>query len=186
MIFFVFLGTLAGRHVYAAKMFQRIIGRFLPNAVTSRLICTPAKDTTIFAAAAATTAAGRPRSSVKLASADAGSSTLTTENPIAEKLLQVVKSTPVVIFSSPTCPFCQAAKETMDAEGIQYVSLNIKSDERMALKEITGQSSVPSIWIGGKFVGGFGDGPEDWMGLRKLLSAGTLHEMIDEAEKNQE
>jgi len=181
---FLGVGTLAGRHVYAAKMFQRIIGRFLPNTVTSRLICTPGKDTAVVAAAAASTAAGRPRSSVRLASADAGSPT-PTENAIAQKLLQVVNSTPVVIFSSPTCPFCQAAKETMDAEGIQYVSLNIKSDERMALKEITGQSSVPSIWIGGKFVGGYGDGPEDWMGLRKLLSAGTLHVMIDEAEENQ-
>ncbi|GAB5366196.1 hypothetical protein AAMO2058_001124100 [Amorphochlora amoebiformis] len=33
------IGTLAGRHNFAAKMFKRIMGRFLPASVTSALVC---------------------------------------------------------------------------------------------------------------------------------------------------
>eukprot|EP00471_Norrisiella_sphaerica_P000121 CAMPEP_0184481428 /NCGR_PEP_ID=MMETSP0113_2-20130426/2971_1 /TAXON_ID=91329 /ORGANISM="Norrisiella sphaerica, Strain BC52" /LENGTH=276 /DNA_ID=CAMNT_0026860547 /DNA_START=69 /DNA_END=899 /DNA_ORIENTATION=- len=172
---FLGVGTLAGRHNYAARMFQRIMGRFLPGRVSSMLSCPEGK------AAAITRASASSSSSTRMAAA-AGASTPPTGNPIGAKLLQVVQSTPVVIFSSPTCPFCKAAKESLDAEGIQYVDLAVKSEERLALKELTGQSSVPNIWIGGKFVGGYGDGPEEWMGLRKLLAAGTLHDMVDEAE----
>ena len=38
------IGTLAGRHAFFAKTAMRTIGRFLPNRVTSTILCPPAKE----------------------------------------------------------------------------------------------------------------------------------------------
>mmetsp|Transcript_12341 Transcript_12341/g.18411 ORF Transcript_12341/g.18411 Transcript_12341/m.18411 type:complete len:256 (+) Transcript_12341:3-770(+) len=164
------VGTLAGRHAFAAKMFQKIMGRFLPASVTARITCAP------------TRVMSTHRSSLRAPD----SSSVEPTDPIAIEILETVKSTPVVMFATATCPFCRAASETLSEEGIPFETKFVDSSaERMALGELTGQTSVPSIWIGGKFVGGYGDGPEEWMGLMKLMKAGTLHDMVDEAVKNQ-
>lgn len=37
------IGTLAGRHMYFAKVARRMWGRFLPSSVADKVMCTPAK-----------------------------------------------------------------------------------------------------------------------------------------------
>jgi glutaredoxin 3 len=48
---------------------------------------------------------------------------------------------------------------------------------RVELNELTGRSSVPNIFIGGKGVGGFSDGP----GLETLHKEGKLQGLLKEA-----
>ena len=81
----------------------------------------------------------------------------------------------VLMFSFTSCPFCKSAKELLDAKGVTYeaIELNVEPDGagvRARLGARTGRTSVPSVWIGGEYVGGLNDGP----GLVPLDAAGEL------------
>eukprot|EP01126_Amoeba_proteus_P032396 TRINITY_DN3159_c0_g1_i4.p1 TRINITY_DN3159_c0_g1~~TRINITY_DN3159_c0_g1_i4.p1 ORF type:complete len:149 (-),score=13.01 TRINITY_DN3159_c0_g1_i4:163-609(-) len=70
-----------------------------------------------------------------------------------------VKSHSVVIFSKSYCPYCRRAKSTIESTGNSYyaVELDLRSDGstiQSALHQMTGQRTVPSVWIHGKFIGG--------------------------------
>ncbi len=63
-----------------------------------------------------------------------------------------------------------------------HICINLNNqaswEEREYLLDQTGSQSVPSIWLKGKFVGGCNDGPEDWMGIKKIIKAGKLEEYL--------
>jgi glutaredoxin len=72
---------------------------------------------------------------------------------------------PLVIFISESSPACKKALKYLNrVEGItmRIVRLDDTWSEgnarRAALGRLTGTSSVPSIWIGGEYIGGFEDG----------------------------
>ena len=67
------------------------------------------------------------------------------------------KKKEVTIFSTPTCHFCQMAKEFFKEKGIQYTEHNVVADvaERQRMVEISGQLGVPVIIIGNDVVVGF-------------------------------
>ncbi|CAN0061784.1 unnamed protein product, partial [Ascophyllum nodosum] len=72
---------------------------------------------------------------------------------------ELVASKPVVVFSKTYCPYCTKAKVALDAVGAKYelVELDRRNDGRAiqsALAEITGQSTVPNVFIGGTSIGG--------------------------------
>jgi len=86
-----------------------------------------------------------------------------------------IGSAGVVMFSFTSCPFCKLAKEALDAKQVAYkaVELDLETDGaamRARLGARTSRTSVPSIWIGGEFVGGLNDGP----GLLPLDADGAL------------
>ncbi len=63
----------------------------------------------------------------------------------------------VVIYSTPTCPYCKRAKEYLSRKGISYTDIDVAQDKEKA-KEMTqksGQMSVPVIIIDDKIVVGF-------------------------------
>ncbi len=63
----------------------------------------------------------------------------------------------VVIYSTPTCPYCKRAKEYLSRKGISYTDINVAQDKEKA-KEMTqksGQMSVPVIIIDDEIVVGF-------------------------------
>ena len=73
----------------------------------------------------------------------------------------------VVIYSTPTCPYCKRAKEYLSQKGIPYVEKNVAQD-RDAAKEMiqkSGQMGVPVIIIDDEIVIGFNQ-----TRLDKLLS----------------
>jgi glutaredoxin 3 len=95
-----------------------------------------------------------------------------------------VESHPVAMFSFTTCPFCRRAKDFFAQEGIEYRSLELDELEGNAGNEIrsilgkkTGRTSVPSIFIGGKYIGGCNDGP----GLLPLAKSGELTQLLKAA-----
>ncbi len=63
----------------------------------------------------------------------------------------------VVIYSTPSCHFCHAAKEYFDANDIKYTDHNVAQDleKRQEMIEMTGQMGVPVIHIGDDVIVGF-------------------------------
>ena len=63
----------------------------------------------------------------------------------------------VVIYSTPTCHFCQLAKEYMKSHNINYTEHNVASDleKRKEMIDKSGQMGVPVIDIDGKIMIGF-------------------------------
>ncbi|HBD89914.1 MAG: glutaredoxin 3 [Rhodobacteraceae bacterium GWE1_64_9] len=67
---------------------------------------------------------------------------------------------PVEIYTTPTCPYCLAAKRLLTKKGAAFTEIDVSRDPdlRMAMAERAGgRRSVPQIWIGGQHVGGSDD-----------------------------
>ena len=63
----------------------------------------------------------------------------------------------VVVYSTPTCPYCKRTKDYLSRKGIPFVDHNVAQD-RDAAKEMiqkSGQMGVPVITIDGEVVVGF-------------------------------
>jgi glutaredoxin-like YruB-family protein len=63
----------------------------------------------------------------------------------------------VIVFSTPTCSFCTAAKHYFRQQGIQFRDVDVSRDPAAARDMVrrSGQQGVPVIDIGGKIVVGF-------------------------------
>ena len=63
----------------------------------------------------------------------------------------------VIIYSTPTCPWCQVAKRYLDGRGIAYTEVDVSADHQAAMEMVrkTGQQGVPVIEVDGEFVIGF-------------------------------
>ena len=63
----------------------------------------------------------------------------------------------VIIFSTPTCSFCNMAKKYFREKGIKFKDVDVSRDMAAAREMVrrSGQQGVPVIDIGGKIVVGF-------------------------------
>jgi glutaredoxin 3 len=63
----------------------------------------------------------------------------------------------VTIYSTPTCHFCQMAKEFFKEKNIAYTEHDVASDmeKRKEMVERSGQMGVPVIFIGEEMIVGF-------------------------------
>ncbi|GAB4306165.1 MAG: glutaredoxin family protein [Candidatus Bipolaricaulota bacterium] len=63
----------------------------------------------------------------------------------------------VIVYSTPTCPWCQVAKRYLEGRGIAYTEVDVSADHQAAMDMVrrTGQQGVPVIEIDGEFVIGF-------------------------------
>jgi glutaredoxin 3 len=67
---------------------------------------------------------------------------------------------PVKMYTTAVCPYCVRAKQVLKSKGvaaIEEVRVDTNPDERMKMMEITGQRTVPQIFIGSTHVGGCDD-----------------------------
>jgi glutaredoxin-like YruB-family protein len=73
----------------------------------------------------------------------------------------------VVIYSTPTCPYCKRAKDYLSQKGIPYTDINVAQDREKTKEMVqkSGQMSVPVIIIDDEIVVGFNQALLD-----KLLS----------------
>ena len=64
---------------------------------------------------------------------------------------------PVIIYSTPTCTYCKAAKEYFTKNNVAYTEYNVASDEmrRKEMIDKTSQLGVPVIVIGDRVIVGF-------------------------------
>lgn len=66
---------------------------------------------------------------------------------------------PVKIYVTAFCGYCRAALQLLDHKGVQYERIDVDGDHatRAWLREQTGQSTVPQVFIDGKSYGGYTD-----------------------------
>ena len=67
---------------------------------------------------------------------------------------------PVEIYTTPTCPYCIAAKGLLNKKGVAFTEIDVSRDPslRMAMMDRAhGRRTVPQIFIGGTHVGGCDD-----------------------------
>ena len=63
----------------------------------------------------------------------------------------------VVIYSTPTCPYCKRAKDYLSQKGISYTDINVAVDREKAKEMIqkSGQMAVPVIIVDDEIMVGF-------------------------------
>ncbi len=63
----------------------------------------------------------------------------------------------VTIYSTPSCHFCNLAKEYFKTHDVSYTEYNVATDmdKRKEMVDITGQLGVPVIRVGDEIVVGF-------------------------------
>jgi glutaredoxin 3 len=82
----------------------------------------------------------------------------------------------VVLYTTRICPYCHAAKRLLEKKGSSYEEIRVddRADLRNWLVEVSGQRTVPQIFINGQSVGGYSD-------LSALDRAGQLDAMLAQA-----
>ncbi|MFH0812764.1 MAG: glutaredoxin family protein [Pseudomonadota bacterium] len=62
------------------------------------------------------------------------------------------------IYTTPTCPFCKAAKEELDRKGIKYKEIDVSKDAEVLeeMVRISGKRLVPIMVDGENVTVGFG------------------------------
>ena len=63
----------------------------------------------------------------------------------------------VIVYSTPTCPYCDMAKAFLKQNNIPYKEINVAEDRKAASEMIekSGQMGVPVIDINGEIIVGF-------------------------------
>ncbi|KAI1197636.1 glutaredoxin 3 [Nemania serpens] len=90
------------------------------------------------------------------------------------KAQKIIEENAVAVFSKSYCPHCNATKRLLDSVGAKYhlVELDQVDDGALiqnALLEISGQRTVPNIYIGQKHIGGNSDLQAKSGSLKPLL-----------------
>jgi len=88
----------------------------------------------------------------------------------------------VVVFSKTYCPYCDMAKQVLNSVGAEYFVVELDTiddfpsgdDIQNACHQLTGQRTVPNVFINGTSIGG---GSE----TRALHSAGKLVPLLKAA-----
>ncbi len=80
----------------------------------------------------------------------------------------------VVLYTSPTCGYCQMAKRLLTAKGVSYQEIDVAGDpgkRAEMMQRSNGGRTVPQIFIGDTHVGGFDD-------MNALERAGKLDALL--------
>ena len=81
---------------------------------------------------------------------------------------------PVVVYTTPYCPYCVFAKALLLHKGVEFTEINVAGapDRRAEMvKRANGLTTVPQIFIGSDHVGGCDE-------LRELDGAGKLDSLL--------
>jgi glutaredoxin 3 len=84
----------------------------------------------------------------------------------------------VEIYTTPTCPYCIAAKRLLTQKGAAFEEINVAGDpegRKAMTARATGVSTVPQIFIDGRHIGGCDDlyALDSDGGLDPLLATGA-------------
>ncbi len=63
----------------------------------------------------------------------------------------------ILVYSTPTCPYCDMAKDYLKNKGIEFIEIDVAADPTKAQEmiELSGQMGVPVIKIGNEIIIGF-------------------------------
>jgi glutaredoxin 3 len=80
----------------------------------------------------------------------------------------------IVVYSTPFCGYCAAAKRLLTAKGAQFTEIDVMMDperRQEMLAKSGGLRTVPQIFIDGRHIGGFDE-------LNALDKAGGLDPLL--------
>ena len=80
----------------------------------------------------------------------------------------------VLMYATGSCPFCVRAQMLLKAKGvtdIEKIRVDLDLQQREVMMQKTGRRTVPQIFIGGIYVGGYDD-------LAALDRAGKLDPLL--------
>ncbi|VAW73458.1 Glutaredoxin 3 (Grx3) [hydrothermal vent metagenome] len=65
----------------------------------------------------------------------------------------------VVMYSTRFCPYCVSAERLLSSKGVNIRTIPVGSDQDLweEMQELTGRNTVPQIFIGDHYVGGYDD-----------------------------
>ena len=80
---------------------------------------------------------------------------------------------PVVMYTTSWCPYCERARRLLTAKNVAFSEINVESapEKRAEMRNRSGRTSVPQIFIGDHHVGGSDD-------LAALEDAGKLDALL--------
>ncbi|KAL7485950.1 hypothetical protein ACHAW6_011548 [Cyclotella cf. meneghiniana] len=109
------------------------------------------------------------------------------EQAVQSKIQTHIDSAPCVLFTWEASPACKKAIRYLDVAGAKYKVVRLDdpwsegNPMRAELGKRVGRSSVPCIFIGGEYVGGFDGGVgEKSPGILEMAFKGTLREKLAE------
>ena len=79
----------------------------------------------------------------------------------------------ILLYTKPTCPYCDQAKALLRSKGQTWTEIDIEADpaRREEMIERSRRKTVPQIFIGDRHVGGYDD-------LAALEAAGELDPLL--------
>ncbi len=79
----------------------------------------------------------------------------------------------VIIYTKEYCPYCQAAKQLLLGKKVSFEEIDVTHDEGRLEKliEKTGHQTIPQIFIGDRFIGGFTE-------LKAFDNSGELNKIL--------
>ncbi|HYD96432.1 MAG TPA: glutaredoxin 3 [Noviherbaspirillum sp.] len=83
----------------------------------------------------------------------------------------------VLMYSTGVCPYCVMAERLLTAKGVQNIEkirVDLQPEQRAEMMQKTGRRTVPQIYIGETYVGGFDE-------LSKLDHEGKLDALLQGA-----
>jgi glutaredoxin 3 len=81
----------------------------------------------------------------------------------------------VVIYLTASCGYCHAAQRLLEKKGIrdiERIRVDLDPARRAEMRERSGRTSVPQIWIDGRHVGGYDE-------LYELAHEGGLEPLLE-------
>jgi glutaredoxin 3 len=80
----------------------------------------------------------------------------------------------VIVYATDYCPYCRQAERFLTEKQVPFQSVDVTHDDIMRAKlvELSGQRTVPQIFIGGTSIGGYSD-------MMALHQKGELMPMIE-------
>ncbi|MCA9710307.1 MAG: glutaredoxin [Myxococcales bacterium] len=80
---------------------------------------------------------------------------------------------PVVVYTTRWCGYCHAALALLRDRDIEHVEIDVSGnhDARRWMREVTRQSTVPQVFVGGRSIGGYTE-------LAALDRSGELDRML--------
>ncbi|MGE4130925.1 MAG: glutaredoxin 3 [Bdellovibrionales bacterium] len=80
----------------------------------------------------------------------------------------------VKVYTWTICPYCDRAKALLENRGIPFEEINLdgRDDELQTLRNLTGQRTIPQIFIGDEMIGGFTE-------LAQLATSGELDRKLE-------
>ena len=66
----------------------------------------------------------------------------------------------IIMYSTKFCPYCVMAEKLLRSKGvkeIEKIRIDLEPDRRAEMLEKTGRRTVPQIYIGETYIGGYDD-----------------------------